>query len=71
MEIQRFLTYCTRTDRQTDTEKLTGHLYDFVAGTPKKNKFNGEFRTTFKANGGESGPSLQHVDTLKYAKGID
>ena len=35
------------------------------------NKFSDEFRTTFKANSGESGSSLQHVDILKYAKGLD
>jgi hypothetical protein len=56
---------------QTDTAELTGHFYVFTAGIPKKNKFSSEFRTTFKANGGESGSSWQHVDTLKYAKGLD
>lgn len=59
------------TDRQTDRPQLTGHFYDFFAGAPKRNKLSGEFRTTFKANSGESGSNLQHVDILKYSKGLD
>jgi hypothetical protein len=50
---------------ETDMAQLRGHFYDFVAGTPKRNKFSGEFRATFKANSGESGSYLQQVDTLK------
>jgi hypothetical protein len=49
----------------TDRHGTTGHFYDFIAGTPKRSKISGEFRTTFKANSGESGSYIQQVDILK------